>query len=70
MWRVWGRGEACTGFSWGNLKERDHLEDPGVNGRKNVSLGIGMWGVDWIDLAHDGNRWWVLVNAVMNLQVP
>ena len=28
-----GRGEAYTGFWWGNLKERDHLEDPGVDRR-------------------------------------
>jgi hypothetical protein len=28
-----GRGEAYTGFWWGNLKERDHLEDPDVDGR-------------------------------------
>jgi hypothetical protein len=28
-----GKGEACTGFWWGNLRERDHLGDPGVNGR-------------------------------------
>jgi hypothetical protein len=28
-----GRGEVYTGFWWGNLKERDHLEDPGVDGR-------------------------------------
>ena len=27
-----GRREAYTGFWWGNLRERDHLEDPGVNG--------------------------------------
>jgi hypothetical protein len=27
------REEACTGFWWGNLSERDHLEDPGVGGR-------------------------------------
>jgi hypothetical protein len=25
-----GREEAYTGFWWGNLRERDHLEDPGV----------------------------------------
>jgi len=28
-----GTGEAYAGFCWGNLRERDHLEDPGVNGR-------------------------------------
>jgi len=28
-----GRAETYTGFWWGNLRERDHLGDPGVNGR-------------------------------------
>jgi len=27
------RGEVYTGFWWGNLRERDHLGDPGVDGR-------------------------------------
>jgi hypothetical protein len=27
-------------------------------------------GLDWIELAEDSDRWWVLVNAVMNLRVP
>ena len=27
-------------------------------------------GMDWIDLAQDWDRWWALVNAVMNLRVP
>jgi len=27
MWSIWQRGERHTGFLWGNLKERDNLED-------------------------------------------
>jgi hypothetical protein len=27
MWPVWGKGEVLTGFWWGNLRERDHVED-------------------------------------------
>jgi hypothetical protein len=27
-----GRGEEQTGFRRGNLRERDHLEDPELNG--------------------------------------
>jgi hypothetical protein len=29
-----------------------------------------MWGMDWIDLAHDRDRWLALVNAVMDFRVP
>ena len=33
MWHTWGRREMRREFRWGNLKERDHFEDPGVDGR-------------------------------------
>jgi hypothetical protein len=28
------------------------------------------WGMDWIELAHDRDKWRTLVTAVMNLRVP
>ena len=28
-----GRGEAHIWFRWGNLRERNHVEDPGIDGR-------------------------------------
>jgi hypothetical protein len=28
-----------------------------------------MESMDWIDLAQDRDRWWALVNSVMNLRV-
>jgi len=48
-----GRGEMYTGFWWGNLRERDHLEDPGVDGRiiRWVFLDMGCGGMDCIDMA-------------------
>jgi hypothetical protein len=30
---MWDTEETHTGFWWGNLRERDHLEDIGVDGR-------------------------------------
>jgi hypothetical protein len=42
--KLGGRGEAYTGFWWGNLKVRDHLGDPDVDEKVTLtSSGIGMW---------------------------
>jgi hypothetical protein len=46
-----GRGEACTGFWWKNVREIDHWGDPGVDGRIILSGSSvsEMWGygLDW-----------------------
>ena len=31
---------------------------------------IGCEALDWIDVSQEKDRWWALVNAVMNLRVP
>jgi hypothetical protein len=33
MWHLWETGEVHTGFGGGYLRERDNLEDLGVDGR-------------------------------------
>jgi len=44
-----------SGFSWGNLRERDHLEDASIDGRVILRWIFRKWnlvgGMDWIDLA-------------------
>jgi hypothetical protein len=49
----WARGEACTGFWWGNLREKDHWGDPCVDGRIILRWIFRKWdvgyGLDWAD---------------------
>jgi hypothetical protein len=45
------------------------LEEPGVDGRiilKWNFYGVGLGGIDWIDLALDRDRWRAVVNTMMN----
>jgi hypothetical protein len=60
-----------TGFSWVNRRERDHLEDTGIDGmitlRRIFRKCDG--GMDWIDMARDRDRWRTVVNAAMSLLI-
>jgi hypothetical protein len=57
-----GEGEVCTGFWWGNLRERDRWGDPGVDGRimlgwifKELDVGVGT-GLGWLRIGIRGGR--------------
>jgi len=57
-----GRGEAYTGFWWGNLKERNHLGDPGIVGRIILrwifrKWDVGVWtGSSWLRIRTGGGH--------------
>jgi hypothetical protein len=58
---------------WGNLRERGHLGNLGVDERIIlrwifVKWDVGVW--TGFELAQNRDRWRTLVNAVMNLRVP
>jgi hypothetical protein len=57
---------------WGDLMEKGHLEDLGVDGKVILKWIFKNWdgGIDGIELALDRDRWRALVNAAMNLWVP
>jgi hypothetical protein len=42
---IYGGVKKCIqGFGWGNLRERDHLEDSGVDGRTILKRIFRKWG--------------------------
>ena len=55
MWHVWGTREVHVWFWWGNLRERDSLEDLPVDGTSIIMdvNGKGQERVNWINLVQD-----------------
>jgi hypothetical protein len=60
-----GIGEASTGFLWGNLRERDHLEDPGLDRRIILrwiirKWDVGVWaGSSCLGIGTGGGHLWI-----------
>jgi hypothetical protein len=68
-----GRGKVYKWFWWGNLRERDHFEDPGIDGKKILRWIFRNWGceeIDWMEQAQNTERWRALVSKVMNIRYP
>jgi hypothetical protein len=72
MWHLWRREEVQTGCWWGNLTERDNLDNLGLGRKIILKFVFKKWdgGIDWIGPAQDRDRWGALANVVMNLRVP
>jgi hypothetical protein len=49
-----GTAEVYTGFWWGNLRERDRLDDPGIEGRIILSWIFRKWD-EWHELERCGS---------------
>ena len=50
-----------------------HLENPRHRWENNIRTDLketGWKGVDWIDLVQYRDKWWAVVNTVMNMRVP
>ena len=52
----------CTGLWWGNLRDRDHLEDPDIDGRIILKCICRKWdvrvwtGSSWLRIGKDGGH--------------
>jgi hypothetical protein len=55
----------------GNPEVKSRLERPRRRWEGGIKMGLKEvgwgWGLEWIHLARDRNRWWAVVNTVMNL---
>jgi hypothetical protein len=70
-------GGTCSTYGERKAAYRILVGKPNGTHRRRWEYTIKMdfqesdWGrMHWIDVAYDGDRWWALVNAVMNFRIP
>jgi len=75
-------GGACSAYGEGRgvytvlvrkPEEKTPLGRPRRRWVDNIKMDlqeVGCWGMGWIELAQDRDRWRALVNAIMSLRVP
>jgi len=67
-------GERCGLYRVlvGKPEGKRPLGRPRLRWEDNIKMDlqeVGSGSLDWIELVQDRNRWWALVNAVMNLWI-
>ena len=68
-----GEGRGVHRVLVGKPEGKRPLGRPSRRWEDNIKMDlqeVECGGMDWIELAHEGDRWRALVNAVMNLRVP
>jgi len=67
-----GEGRVVHRVLVGKYEGKRTLGGPRRRWEDNIKMDL--WevgsGGDWMGLAQDRNRWWALVNTVMNFRVP
>jgi len=67
MWHF-GVRRVCKGFWFGNLRERDHSEDIGIDGKIILKWILNWMGTD--GLAEERDKWQAILYRVMRIWAP
>jgi hypothetical protein len=67
-----GEGRGAYRIFVGRPEGRRPLGRPRYRWEDNIKMHLQEvgWGMNWIDLAQDRDRWRAVMNAVMNLLIP
>jgi hypothetical protein len=70
--RTYGEKSGACRILVGRPEGRRPLGRPRHRWEDNIKMDLQDvgWGMDWIELALDRDRWRAVVNAVLNLRVP